>query len=115
MTDSHPSSQRDTMTIGRVLSELWRERRYQKFRWGFRQEDGSFIENHHAVSSYIVFMQDYLTEAIHYASREEGFCNALDSLRKVVALGIRCFEEHGVPPRCFDDPIINARDHFEAY
>lgn len=30
---------------------------------------------------------------------KEGVESALDMLRKAVALGVACFEQHGVPPR----------------
>ncbi len=98
----------------KVIDVLLTEREYQKKRWGTRQADGSFTENAHSVGNYLLFMQDYLTEAIHRASREDGFDGALDSLRKVMALGIRCFEEHGIPSRDPLIPVINARDGLSA-
>lgn len=97
-----------------ICDVIHEERDYQRRRWGRRQPDNSFVENSHAVGSYMVFMQDYLTEALHRASREDGWQGALDSLRKVVALGFRCFEEHGVPRRDSSKPIINARDGLQA-
>ena len=97
-----------------IFGALLSEREYQKRRWGFRQSDGSFVENTHTVGDYMVYMQDYLTEAFRRASREEGCHGAIDGLRKVVALGVRCFEEHGVPKRDLNLPVVNARDGLEA-
>ncbi len=102
------------MTTQDILNLLVSERKYQKRRWGFRQPDGSFEESKRTVGEYMVYMQDYLTEAFHAAAREEGDYPALDVLRKVVALGVRCFEEHGVPSRDLLLPVINARDGLEA-
>lgn len=66
------------------------ERAYQDNRWGQKQT---------TIGQYIVYMQDYLTESIHHLARENTNDKALESLRKVVALGVACFEEHGVPER----------------
>ena len=53
----------------------------------------------HSVGDYIVFMQGYLNAAIARGSKDSGWDSALEELRKVVALGIACFEQNGVPER----------------
>ena len=53
------------MTTQDILDVLVSERKYQKRRWGFRQPDGSFEESKRTVGEYMVYMQDYLTEAFH--------------------------------------------------
>ena len=58
----------------------------------------------------MVYMQDYLTEAFHQISRTNSDESALDTLRKVVTLGVACFEQHGVSERDLSVPIINGRD-----
>ncbi len=102
------------METRQVFESLLGERTYQKRRWGHRQEDGSYVESSHSVCDYLVFMQDYLTDTLRRASREDGYEGALDSLRKVVALGVRCFEEHGCPLRDLRMPVINAKDGLPA-
>jgi hypothetical protein len=86
---------------------------------GFRnlgdQGEITFEEAPHEVEAFIVYMEDYLTEARRQISREAGPENALATLRKVVTLGLSCFEEHGVPDRDLSQPITNGRDGMLAY
>jgi hypothetical protein len=56
----------------------------------------------HSVAEYILYMQDYLAEAQKHASRVWGVesnAKALDTLRKVVALGVVCMEHNGMVAR----------------
>lgn len=69
------------------------ERQYQDDKWGDQHDAG------HEVEAYILYMEDYLREAREQVSRNRGTKLALDTLRKVVALAVACFEIHGVPPR----------------
>ena len=77
-----------------VYDRLNGERSYQELMTktkGWQQE--------HSVGDWIVFMQGYLNKAIARGSKEIGWDGALDELRKVAALAVACFEEHGVPER----------------
>lgn len=91
------------------------EREYQLRRWGVRQEDGSFQEIPKSIEEYVLYMEDYLDEARTQLSRmaePQARTAALDTLRKVVTLGIACFEQHGVEPRV-TGLVVNGRDgHF---
>ena len=98
------------MNIDMVFDAIASERAYQVRRWGLRQWNGVFEEKKHSVGEFLVYIQDYLTEAFHAASREDGDDNTLESLRKVVAIGVACFEQHGVPMRDPNLPCINGRD-----
>lgn len=80
-----------------VYQNIDRERDYQDKKWGDQND------RRHTPGDFIVFMQDYLTEAAHKASREHGWEPALDVLRKVVALGVACLEVRGCPPRSEHD------------
>jgi len=77
-----------------IYSILDGERDFQDSKWGGKQND-----NYHEVESWVLYMQHYLTKAINRVSTEKGTQGGLDELRKVVALGIACFEVHGVPER----------------
>jgi hypothetical protein len=77
-----------------VYEALDTEREYQERRWG-----GEDQNRKHEVASWILYMQEYLTEAIHTASRSGDETLALDSIRKVTALGVACMEVHGAPHR----------------
>jgi hypothetical protein len=54
------------------------------------------------VSAYLVFMQDYLNEAVHIQARDwspKADERTLEVVRKVTALGMACMEQHGAPRR----------------
>lgn len=96
-----------------VFHALDSERFYQRRRWGFRQPDGSFLEAPHSIEEFTLYMQDYLTEAIRQLSRlpePDARTVATDTLRKVVTLGVACFEQHGVACRDVMIPVTNGRD-----
>jgi hypothetical protein len=96
-----------------VFGKFDSERQYQIRRWGVRQADGSFTEVPKSIEEYVLYMEDYLHEARHQLSRlpePEARDVALDTLRKVVTLGIACFEQHGVKGRNPNALVINGRD-----
>jgi hypothetical protein len=78
-----------------VVTALRTERQYQLRRWGIRQEDGSMVEPKHSLADFLVYMQDYMNETLHAASRQPGTQPALTSLRKVVTLAIAALEQRG--------------------
>lgn len=108
MTDT-----RNAVSFEDIIAALKSERDYQMRRWGVRQPDGTIQEAQHSVSDWLVYMDDYLTEAKHNATREPGSTMALESLRKVVSLGVACFMQCGIRPR-LDGAILNARDGLPA-
>lgn len=76
-----------------VYEALDTERTYQGKRWG---------DANHSITEFLVYMQDYVAEALHKCSRlpdEEANPQALDSIRKVAALGVAAMEQHGAPKR----------------
>jgi hypothetical protein len=76
-----------------VYATLDKERAYQDRQHGGREHD-----REHSVSDWISFMQDYLTDAAELCRHGEEKL-AKEELRKVVALGIACFEVYGCPQR----------------
>jgi hypothetical protein len=89
------------------------ERAYQRAAWGRREvgEDGreSFVEDRHEVPAFILFLEHHLAMARSFAAGSSGDYMALDQLRKVAALCLACFEQHGVPSRILD-AVVNHRD-----
>jgi hypothetical protein len=83
-----------------VFSILDGERIYQEERW---KESGK----NKPIESYMVYMQSYLNDAMREITHESN-SKTLDTLRKVVALGIAAFEEHGVPKRETDGKIYGS-------
>ncbi len=104
---------RSTTSFDDVTAALKSERDYQMRRWGVRQSDGTMQEAQHSVSDWLIYMEDYLAEARHNATREPGSTMALESLRKVVSLGIACFMQCGIRPR-LGGAVLNARDGLPA-
>lgn len=76
------------------------EREYQDSR---RINDGSTSsDGSHTPEEFLLYMNDYLQEAMHVASRVWGDgCKPaiLDIVRKVTALGVACMEENGAVAR----------------
>ncbi len=57
---------------------------------------------YYEVGSWLTFMQDYLTEAIHQISRSEdseSIQRALETIRKITGMGVACMEQHETPAR----------------
>lgn len=92
-----------------VFEAINGEREYQLKRWGKERNPGVLEQIPKSVGEYLVYMQDYLSEAIHNATRSNGDESTLQALRKVVTLGVACFEEHGVPKR-EAGPVQNGRN-----
>lgn len=82
-----------------VYKALDGERDYQKVRWS---EDTTSTGGFHSVTEFLVYMQDYVNEALHNVSREAdpgASEKALHWVRKVGALAVACMEQHGAPER----------------
>jgi hypothetical protein len=75
-----------------VYAAIDSERDYQERRWG---DAGC----NHEIAAWITYMRSYLDEAANLASRNSPETIALDCIRKVTAMGVRCMEEHGAPKR----------------
>jgi hypothetical protein len=83
-------------TRAEVYSVIDGERAYQA-KWDTCESKGR-----HTVTEWLVYMQDYLSEAINMVSREaEPACHekALHNIRKITAMGVACMEQNGAPPR----------------
>jgi hypothetical protein len=55
-----------------------------------------------SLEEFLLYMHDYLNEAIHQASRTwgpEAYCKPLETVRKVAALAVAAMEVHGAIPR----------------
>lgn len=82
-----------------VYNALDSERDYQDQQWNVNTTSTG---GQHSVTEFLVFMQDYLTQAMHQVSREgEPFASekALHTVRKITAMGVACMEQHGAPRR----------------
>lgn len=91
-----------TMQQEDVLAAVIGERTYQDRKWGT-------IEEHpHEVGSWLTIMRQMLTDAERAYMSQRGDLDALDELRKVVAVGVACMEQHGVPSRAAEGRPLDA-------
>lgn len=79
-----------------VYLRIDEERLYQEARHGGHQ---------HSVTEWLVYMRDYIEEALHTMSRHAdpvASTRAMHNVRKATALGVACMEQHGAPSRWGD-------------
>jgi len=55
--------------------------------------------HHHSVTEYLVYLRDYVEEALHLVSRSDGEDGAKPIVRKIAALAVACMEQNGAPTR----------------
>lgn len=83
----------------KVYAAIDSERDYQDNRWNAATTP---TEGKHSVGEFIIFMEDYLREAKTQLSRQgepKASQDALNTLRKVLGLGVACMEQNGAPER----------------
>lgn len=79
-----------------VFEVIEGERDYQDAVWGPHHD------REHSITEFLVYMRDYVEQALHDCTRladEIADPKALDAVRKVAALGVACMEVHGAPKR----------------
>ena len=107
---ANSSDTRNPTTRANVFEALNTEREYQRRRWGYRREDGSFVEPEHGVCDFLVYIDEYMADARRAVAKTPESKTTLGHLRKVAALCVACFEQWGIEPRQSPDPLVNARD-----
>lgn len=86
-----------------VYKAIDTERVYQDKKWG----DTS--QHPHEVGAYLVLMEVHLQQAKVAWAGSAGDAGALEQLRKVLAIGVACSEQHGIPNRSPWSPPENMR------
>lgn len=81
------------MQTEEVFEVIKDERHYQDQKWG------TIHEHPHEVGGYLTLMRKLLTDAENAWASGSSDHDALDQIRKVVAVGVACGEQHGLPPR----------------
>ena len=82
------------MKRNEVYNVIDQERAYQEKAWP-RDADKVALP----VAGELLLMESYLHDARQAYTKYAGDTQCLDMMRKAVAIGIRCFENHGVPSR----------------
>jgi hypothetical protein len=81
--------------IGRFIND---ERAYQDERWSGHE---------HEIETYLVYIESYVNEAKELLARnrhEDVLFDVQHILRKIIALGVACAEQHGIQPRSARKP-----------
>lgn len=84
------------MTRDKVYKAIDTERHYQDRKWG------TVEENPHDVGAWLTIMRNLLTDAEVAFCTQSGDMAALIEMRKVIAVGVACFEQHGIGHRYFN-------------
>lgn len=82
-----------------VYKAIDSERDYQDSRWNRNTTNSEGI---HSEYEWLIFIQDYVNEGMHIASREpepDARKKVNDQLRKIAAMAINALEQNGVSPR----------------
>ncbi len=91
------------MKMNEIFDIIRGERTHQKEKWGYRTsqfgDQAEYDDYIKSVGEYILYMEHHLHQARMKASTQDNHDGALDELRKVAALAVACFEQHGVPER----------------
>lgn len=84
-----------------ALNAVIGERAYQDAKWGTIQERPK------EVGSWLTLMRVLLRTAEEEWATNDNDQPALAAMRKAVAVGVACFEQHGVPTRDVDSAVVN--------
>jgi hypothetical protein len=86
-----------------VYKSIDSERNYQDRKWGT-------VEVHpHEIGGWLILMRYYLTNAEALWASGNSDYKALLELRKVLAIGVACAEQHGLPGRSYQQPVEKMR------
>jgi hypothetical protein len=91
-----------------ALAAVIGERSFQDQKWG------PITSRPREVGTYLTLMRKLLADAELAFAESRGDESALDELRKVVAVGVACFEQHGVPSRRRKEPAMNHDGYREG-
>jgi len=94
-------------TFDEVAEIVKGERVYQLYCWNPNTTPSNGTHN---TAAFLTYMKDYIDEAIHQVTRCSGDDEALETVRKITALGFACMEQNGAPMREISDELIEAAD-----
>src|SRR5690348_2933363 len=87
-----------------VYEVINEERDYQDSKWN---EDTTASGGKHSNTEFLVYIRDYVEQALHYASRnseQKVLPFTQDALRKIAALAVAAMEQNGVINRTHAPP-----------
>jgi len=81
----------------KVFDAIGAERYYQEMKWG------DLVDHPQSVGAYLTLMRVHLARAENAWAGANNDLEALNCLRKVLAIGVACGEQHGLPKRDFNN------------
>lgn len=95
---------RSEMLRSQVYAAIDSERDHQDRKWG------TISKHPHEVGGWITLMRKLLNDAEQGWSTSNGDYSALLEIRKVIAVGVACCEQHGVTTRSKHGPVESMRE-----
>jgi hypothetical protein len=87
------------MTKTQVYASIDSERFYQDRKWG------TISDHPHEVGGWLTLMRKHLSDAEAAWAGSNNDHAALIEIRKVLAIGVACAEQHGLPHRSRSQPV----------
>jgi hypothetical protein len=87
------------MERAKVYESIDSERHYQDRKWG------TIEQRPHEVGGWLLLMRTLLTDAEAAWASSNGDYAAMTELRKVLAVGVACAEQHGITARSTTQPV----------
>ena len=87
------------MNRSEVYKSIDSERHHQDVKWG------SIQDHPHEVGGWLTLMRKLLADAESAWASSNGDHKALIEIRKVLAVGVACAEQHGLPKRSSHQPV----------
>lgn len=87
------------LSRGEVYKIIDGEREYQNEKWN---ENTTTSKGLHSVTEWLVYIQDYLSEAMHIVSRNadpQAAIDGMENIRKIAGMCVAAMEQRGVKPR----------------
>jgi hypothetical protein len=88
----------------RVYDSVDSERDWQDCKWG------TIDKRPHEVGAWLTLMRTHLADAERAWSESSGDYLAMDELRKVLAIGVACAEQHGIQFRSKHQEMKRVRN-----
>ena len=90
----------------KVYHAIDTERDFQERKWGTIRAHG------HEVGAYLTIMRNLLVDADRAWAANNNDYDAMEEIRKMVAVGVACCEQHGVQTRSkfWEPPVRSMRE-----
>ena len=90
-----------------VYESIDSERAYQDRKWG------GVLKHPHEVGGWLTIMRTLLADAEFAWAGNDGDYSALVEIRKLLAVGVACAEQHGLPARSHTHPVSCVKINYD--